>query len=219
MSSHFYQHTTRNMAISAYLIAMFLFFLFTGCREKKELVDIVFDKELSYTMKTTEVITFISDSGFTRFKGEAKEWLAFDEASEPYHLFPKKFHGQMFDTLLQVTASFDADTAYNYTKKDLWKFIGNVKAVNLEGQQFETSLLYWDRRERKIYSDQFIRITKGDFITTGSGGFESNETLSKYQIFKAKAEIPVQENAPTDTTNVVDLPLPPLEGDRGIEKK
>ena len=215
MSSHFSQHTTRNMAITAFLIAMFLFFLITGCREKKELVDIVFDKELSYTMKTTEVITFVSDSGFTRFKGEAKEWLAFDEASEPYHLFPKKFHGQMFDTLMQVTASFDADTAYNYTKKDLWKFIGNVKAVNLEGQQFETSLLFWDRREGKIYSDQFIRISKGDFINTGIG-FESNETLSQYRIFRAQAEIPVQENAPTDTITKLDLPLPPLEGDSGM---
>jgi len=215
MSFHSSHHMMRNMAIYFHLIAMFLFFLITGCREKKELVDIVFDKELSYTMKTTEVLTFISDSGFTRFKIEAKEWLAFDEASDPYHFFPEKFHGQMFDTLLQVTASFDADTAYNYTKRDLWKFVGNVKAVNLEGQQFETSLLFWDRREGKIYSDQFIRITKGDFINTGIG-FESNETLTRYQIFKAKAEIPVQDNAPKDTTNVVDLPLPPPEGDSGM---
>jgi len=211
MLSHYFRHTPRNMAIFSRLIAMFLFFLISGCREKKELVDIVFDNELSYTMRTTGLLTFISDSGITRFKIEAEEWLVFDEASDPYQLFPKKFHGQMFDTLLQVTASFDADTAYNYTKKDLWKFIGNVKAVNLEGEMFETSLLFWDQKEGKIYSDQFIRITRGDFINTGIG-FESNETLSKYQLFHAKAEIPIKENAPIDTTNTVDLPSPPPEG-------
>jgi LPS export ABC transporter protein LptC len=185
-----------------FLIAMFLFCFSAGCREKKEFVNIVFDKELSYTMKTTEVLQFISDSGITRIKWEAKEWLVFDEASEPYQFFPEKIHAEKFDSLRQVEASFDADTAYYYSKKGLWKFIDNVKAVNFEGEQFETSLLFWDQNEKKIYSDQFIRITKGDFINTGIG-FESNETLTQYRIFNSRAEIPIQENAPADTIDTL----------------
>ena len=183
------------------MIAMLLFLSIIGCRENKELVEIVFDKELSYTMKETEIQSFVSDSGITRIKMEAKEWLIFDEATEPYWFFPEKFYAEKFDTLLQVEASFDADTAYNYTKKNLWKFIGNVKAVNFDGEVFETSLLFWDRNEAKIYSDQFIRITKGDFVNSGTG-FESNETLTQYWIFNSKAEIPVQENIPADTTTI-----------------
>ena len=195
------------MAIILRMIAMFLFFSIVGCKEKKEWVDFIFDKEFSYTMKDTEVQVFISDSGITRFRMTAKALLTFDEASEPYWYFPEKIHGEMLDSLLQVAYSVDADTAYRYTKKMLWKLIGNVKAVNAEGEQFETSLLFWDENEEKIYSDQFIRITRGDFVNTGTG-FESNQTLTKYYILNAKAEIPVQENTPIDTTTIDYTPLP-----------
>ena len=201
MKYHFFHEPTQSMAIFLRMIAMFLFFSITGCRENKELVDIVFDKELSYTMRDTEARTFVSDSGITRLKIEAKEWLIFNEATEPYWFFPEKFNAERFDTLLRVEASFNADTAYNYTGKKLWKFIGNVKAVNMEGHVFETSLLFWDENEGKIYSDQFIRITKGDFVNTGTG-FESNQVLTEYRIFNAQAEIPIQENTPVDTVNI-----------------
>ena len=206
MKYHFLNDTTPNMAIFLRMIAIFLFFSSTACREKKELVDIVFDNELSYTMRDTDAQTFISDSGITRIRMEAKEWLVFDEATEPYWYFPEKFHAERFDTLFQVEASFDADTAYYYTKKKMWKFVDNVRAVNLEGELFETSLLYWDENEEKIYSDQLIRITKGEFINIGTGGFESNHTLTKYRLFSAKAEIPVQENMPEDTVFIENTP-------------
>ena len=201
MKFYFHYDMKRSMAVFLRMIAMFLFLTMAGCRENKEFVDIVFDGELSYTMRDTEVQTFISDSGITRLKMETKEWLVFNEATEPYWFFPEKFYAEQFDTLLQLEASFNADTAYHYTKKKLWKFSGNVKAVNFEGNVFETSLMFWDQNEGKIYSDQFIRIIKGDFVNTGTG-FESNQTLTKYWLYNAKAEIPVQENPPVDTTAV-----------------
>jgi LPS export ABC transporter protein LptC len=204
---YFFPHdTSRGMAIILWMSAMSLFFIISGCREKKELVDIVFDRELSYTAKSTEVVTFISDSGRTRFKITTDEWYIYDEASEPYSYFPEKVYGEMLDSLFQVEASFDADTAYYYSKKKLWKFVDNVKAVNREGELFETSLLFWDENERTIYSDRFIRITKGDFINTGTG-FESNETMSQYRIYNATAEIPVQENTPADSVDIEKTPL------------
>ena len=213
MNYHFAHDITRGTVIIFAMIAAPFLFLISCNTEKKEFVDIEFDKESSYTMRTTDALTFISDSGFSRIKLEAKEWLVFGEATEPYQYFPEKFHGELLDTLSQVVARFDADTAYNFTKKKLWKLIGNVVAVNQEGEKFETSLLFWDEGEEKIYSDQFIRITRGDFIQTGSGGFESNQTLTRYRIFNATAEIPVQEIEPADTTDTLDIPLHPPEGD------
>jgi LPS export ABC transporter protein LptC len=162
------------------------------------MVDLTFDKESSYTVKSTDVIMFVSDSGVTRFKATAKEWYMFEDATEPYWYFPEKVHGEQFDSLFNVSAYFDADTAYYYNNKQLWKLISNVVAVNREGQQFETSLLFWDQKEEKIYSDQFIRITQGEFINTGVG-FEANQTLTRYRIFNPQAVIPVKE---TDSTAV-----------------
>jgi LPS export ABC transporter protein LptC len=202
---------TQGIAILFGAIAMFLFTSVSCSREKKELVDIVFDKEQSYTMRATDVSTLISDSGVTRYKMVTAEWLFFEEAAEPYWFFPEKVHVEKFDTLFQVEASIDADTAYFFTKKKLWKLISHVEVKNLQGEQFETSLLYWDQNLEKIYSDQYIRITKGELINTGIG-FESNQRLTKYQIFKPSAEIPYQQKAPDSTavdTTGVDI-TPPI---------
>ena len=195
----------RGMAIICMMIAMPLNFLMSCSGGGRKLVDYEFDKETSYTMKSTEVVMFVSDSGITRFRFEAKEWYVFDEAAEPYRYFPEKIHGEQLDTLFHVEAGFDADTAYHYPHKKLWKFVGNVKAINVAGELFETSLLFWDEGEDKIYSDQFIRITKGEFINTGIG-FEANQTLTQYRIFNSQAEIPLQENTPTDTTAIATTP-------------
>jgi LPS export ABC transporter protein LptC len=168
-------------------------------REKKEMVDIVFDRENTFTMKTTGISSLISDSGITRYRVETEVWLFFEEATEPYWYFPEKIHVEKFDTLFRVDARIDADTARFFTRRKLWKLSGNVEVENLSGERFETSHLFWDQNEERIYSDAFIRITKGEFINTGTG-FESNQTLTKYTIFRPGIEMPFRDNIPPDTT-------------------
>ena len=102
------------------------------------------------------------------------------------------------DTLFHVEASVKADTAYNYEKKGLWKLVGNVKVESLEGKKFETSLLFWDRKKEKIYSDQYIRIEEADKIITGIG-FESNQDMTKYDIFNSQGVFPVKEEVADST--------------------
>lgn len=194
----------QGIAILSGAIAMLLLLLPVSCeREKKEMVDIVFDREHTYTMKSADISTLISDSGVTRYRMVTKEWLSFEEAAEPYWYFPEKVHVEKFDSLFQPEATIDADTAYYFTKKKLWKLIGNVEVENLQGERFETSLMYWDQNEEKIYSDQYIRITKDRFVNTGIG-FESNQQLTRYRIFQPSAEIPYRENPPDSSAVISD---------------
>ncbi|MDR1455851.1 MAG: LPS export ABC transporter periplasmic protein LptC [Tannerella sp.] len=189
----------QHIAILSGAIAMSLLICFASCEQKKkDMVDIVFDREQTYTMRSTDVSMLISDSGVTRYRIETKEWLVFEEASEPYQYFPEKVHVEKFDTLFQPEARIDADTAYFFTKKKLWKLVGNVEVENLQGERFETSLMYWDQNAEKIYSDQYIRITKGAFVNTGIG-FESNQQLTRYRIFRPSAEIPFRQTPPDST--------------------
>ena len=177
------------------MVVVMLLLCNTSCqREKKEVVDVSFDPETTYTLRTTEVSTLISDSGITRYRLNAKEWLVFGKAKEPYWYFPEGIYVEKFDTLFQAEASIQADTAYNYEKKSLWKLIGNVKIESLEGTRFETSLLYWDQKEEKIYSDKYIRIEEDDKIITGIG-FESNQDMSQYKIFDSQGVFPMSESA------------------------
>lgn len=212
IQNRFLGKTNKQGITTICMVVVMLLLLFTvSCSKEKEVVEVAFDPETTYTLKTTEVTTLISDSGVTRYRAKAKEWLSFDKAKDPYWYFPEGIYLERFDTLFQVEASMEADTAYNYEKKKLWKLIGHVKAVSLEGKTFETSLLYLDQKSDKIYSDQYIRIEEDERIVTGIG-FESNMNLTQYKIFNSQGVFPVSESAPVDSTRNV-APVDSLAAD------
>lgn len=182
------------------VVVMLLLFTASCSKEKAEVVVVEFDPENTYTMKATEITTLISDSGITRYRLNAKEWLMFEKAAEPYWLFPEGVYVETFDSLFHTETSVKADTAYYFSKKGLWKLIGNVEVESLKGERFETSLLFWDQKEEKVYSDQFIRIEQADKVITGIG-FESNQSMTQYQIFDSQGIFPVSET-PVDSTQV-----------------
>ena len=181
-------------------VAVMLLLLTLACSgEHKEVVEVTFDPETTYTMKTTGVISLISDSGVTRYRANAKEWLVYGKAQEPYWYFPKGIYVEKFDSLFHTEASIEADTAYYYDKQGLFQFVGQVEVKSLQGEHFETEELFWNQKEDKVYSDRFIRIEQEDKIITGVG-FESNQNMTRYTIRESRGVFPVDTSAPVDTT-------------------
>ena len=181
-------------------VAVMLLFLMLACSgEHKEVVEVTFDPETTYTMKTTGVVSLISDSGVTRYRANAKEWLVYGKAQEPYWYFPKGIYVEKFDSLFHTDASIVADTAYYYDKQGLFRFVGQVEVKSLQGERFETEELYWNQKEDKVYSDRFIRIEQEDKIITGVG-FESNQNMTRYTIRESRGVFPVDTASPADTT-------------------
>lgn len=191
---------TNNMGITTTIIVVVMLLLFTAScsKEKTETVVVAFDPERTYTMKATDVSTLISDSGITRYRLKAKEWLVFGKAADPHWYFPEGIYIEKFDTLFHTEASVKADTAYYYDKKGLWELIGNVEVESLQGERFETSQLFWNQKDEKVYSDKYIRIEQADKIITGIG-FESNQNMTQYKIFNSQGIFPISETAPADT--------------------
>ncbi len=192
---------TNEQGITTTLVVVVMLLLFTAsCNgDKKEVVVVAFDPETTYTLRTTDYTTQFSDSGITRYRATAKEFLKFDKAKEPFSYFPEGLYVEKFDTLFRTEASLKADTAYNYEKQGLWKWVGNVKVESLEGKTFETSLLFFNQKEGKIYTDKYIRIQEEDKIITGIG-FESNQDMTQYKIFNSQGVFPVSESATAVST-------------------
>ncbi len=182
---------------------MLLLFTVACSKEVKEVVDATYDPEKSYTMKATQVNTLISDSGITRYRIEAAEWIVLGKAKEPYWYFPEGIYVEKFDTLFHSEASIKADTAYYFDKKGLWHLIGNVEVESLQGEQFDTSELFWDQKKEKVYSDKYIRIQQKEQIITGVG-FESNQNMTRYKIFNSQGEFPV-EDTPKSASDTVQV--------------
>ena len=181
------------MSIAATSVVVMLL-LFSSCSgREKNLGEAITERDSLPVMDTRGVTTLVSDSGVTRYRVNAEEWLVFDRKNPPYWAFEKGVYLEKFDSLFQIEASIEADTAYYYNKKELWKLIGNVHVQNLKGEKFDTELLYWDQRKEKVYSDRFIRIEQPDRVITGRG-FESNQQMTAYTIHKPEGIFYVDEH-------------------------
>lgn len=141
-------------------------------------------------MFTDSVTMLISDSGVIRYRVTSEVWKIYDKAAEPYWYYPKKVFFEKFNDSLRTESLVQSDTAKYFTRRKMWELRKNVLIVNLRGDRFETSLLYWDQLSRRIYSDSFIRIEQGDMVMMGYG-FESNEQLTVYKIKKPTGDLPM----------------------------
>lgn len=164
------------------LLAVIVFFVIASCTKKDaDRIDFKFDPELVPSMVTDSVVTLISDSGVTRYKLIADVWEIYDKAKEPYWYFPDGLYLERFDENLDIEATIVADSAWNFTKKKLWRLKGSVEIINMEGDEFRSDELFWDQSKAKVYSDKYIEIKKGSMELRGYG-FESNQEMTDYKI-------------------------------------
>ena len=171
-------------------------FLSAACSsDKKDFLPKFKDRSAIPGMFTDSVTTLISDSGRIRYRVITEVWKIFDKVSDPYWYFPKKVYFERFNDSLKTESVVQSDTARYFTSRKVWELKNHVKLTSLKGEKFETALLYWDQNQQRIYSDSFIRIEQKDQIITGYG-FESNQTLTQYRIFKVEAVFPIDSAEP-----------------------
>ena len=194
----------KTLNITAAFLAAVMFVLFPACSGKdKKLAEAIAENDTLPSMKSLGVTTLISDSGITRYKIVAEEWLSHDKKNPPYWAFEKGVYLEKFDTLFRVDASIKADTAYYHEKKKLWELRGHVQILSQRGDRFQTDLLFWDEKKEKVYSDKFIQIEQEDKVIKGYG-FESNQDLSEYEIKNTTGIFTIEDTAPTVATQPQD---------------
>ena len=186
----------KSLNITAAFLAAVMFVIFPACSGKdKNLAEAISENDTLPSMSSLGVTTLISDSGITRYKIVAEEWLIFDKKNPPYWAFEKGVYLEKFDTLFRIDASIKADTAYYHEKKKLWELKGNVQIHSQRGDKFQTDLLFWDEKKEKVYSDKFIQIEQEDKVIKGYG-FESNQDLTEYEIKNTTGIFTVEDTAP-----------------------
>ena len=194
----------KTLNITAAFLAAVMFVLFPACTGKdKKLAEAISENDTLPSMKSLGVTTLISDSGITRYKIVAEEWLIHDKKNPPYWAFEKGVYLEKFDTLFRVDASIKADTAYYHEKKKLWELKGHVQILSQRGDKFQTDLLFWDEKKGKVYSDKFIQIEQEDKVIKGYG-FESNQDLTEYEINNTTGVFTVEDTAPMVTSQPQD---------------
>lgn len=170
------------------VLSLFMILLFISCRnETKDQVTFVFDKETIPIINTDSVTMLISDSGMVRYKVITKTWKMFDEASEPFWLFPDKLYLEQYDSLFNTVVTLRADTVWRYISDNLWKMRGNVFIRNFQNKTFESEEIFWDQQKQRIYSNKPVTIKSPNEATIIADDFESNQQMTQIKMKNVKA--------------------------------
>ena len=180
--------------ITVVVLLILVCITWVGCQKRsvKLRTAAVTDRAAMAVMEAEDVMTTISDSGITRYRIKAPKWLVYDRADTPYWEFPAGIYLEKFNMQLEADASVEADYAFYNETAQRWMLRGNVKAVNLEGEQFETPLMYWDQKAESVYSDSSIVITRETSVIKGVG-FRSNQQMTEYTIMNPTGVFPLDE--------------------------
>ena len=168
--------------------------------ERQSYVPNVGDGLESPTMSTADVSTFISDSGYVRYHIVTPLWQMFEETKDPFWRFPQGLDLEQYDLAMQPQANIRSDSATYFSRRRLWRLDGHVVMVNVDGDSFLTSQLFWDQQKRQVYSDSFIHIVRTDRIIEGYG-FTSNENMTAYTVNRPTGIIPVDREARNDNAS------------------
>ena len=180
-----------------------MLFLSVSCSGGKEPVtDAITNRDSVPVMVTRDVSTYISDSGVVRYKIITDEWRVYDRLDPSMWTFEQGIYLEKFNNDLSIEAVIIADTAYYYDKQELWELRGNVHIENEQDEEFDTQLLFWDQKTKRVYSDLYIRIRQQKRIITGIG-FTSNQDFTRYTIKNTQGIFPIkEETAPTDSISM-----------------
>ena len=104
------------------------------------------------------------------------------EGKEPYTEFPEGVHIVFFDTLMQPKSELTAGYGVSYDSRRVMEARNNVVIRNFnKREQLNTEHLTWDENRKKVFTDEFVKITQVDKIIHGKG-MESDEVFDNWVI-------------------------------------
>lgn len=186
------RNITRHTAST--LTGLLAVFVFSACMEnsKQELQDI--EEEINRpSLSAKNYHTIVTDSGYCKYDFETPELIQYENVEDPHVYFPLGLNFRMYGEKGQLLKTrIKCNNAYYYKERNLWELNNDVEAETEKGERLNTEQLFWDTKERKIYSEKFVKITTKNQVITGIG-FESDEKLSKYEIKRPGGEIAVEQ--------------------------
>jgi LPS export ABC transporter protein LptC len=167
--------------------------LFFSCKTDIETINLLaeHDKIPSVIAKNIEIL--YTEHGVLRVKILAPESRYYQFEQEPYNEFPQGILVYNYNDSLVLQSQISSNYAIYYEEKKLWIARYNVEATNSKGEVLNTEQLYWDEQNKRIYSDDNVKITTADGVIFGEG-FESDENFDNWVIRKTSGIIYVDEN-------------------------
>lgn len=189
-----------NTAFYVSVLCMLLCIFNTACIKKSDIEKVnSLQNDSIYPEKGINVTLDITDSGavICRVKSPLMERFS---GKSPYIEMKKGLTAYFYDKQGNKENQLDANYGISYDNQKKIEVRNDVRLENVKGERLNTEKLIWDQATQKIYTDEFVKITRPDEIIYGDG-FESNQNFTEYRIYKFRGTLSLKDNK-KDSTNV-----------------
>lgn len=125
------------------------------------------------------------DSGMVRLRFKAPLLEEYEFIDTPFIEIRKGLYLEFYDKKKPKTpGKLWANYAKIIEKKEFYEAKGNVKVINNEGRTFVMQSIYWDKRNKKMYTKDTVYITDKDGNTfIAAGGMNAKDDFSEYTLY------------------------------------
>lgn len=179
-----------NIRNIATFLSIAIFFSMTSCEE--DLTENTGKKNVNFPSQIINGAQIIQrDSGFVKIRATAKLIEKYELIDTPYIEARKGVYIEFFDKKKPKTpGTIKANYAKIIEKKEFYEAKGNVRIVTNEGQIFATQSIFWDKKNRKMYTNDSVFVTDKDGSTlVGANGMTAKDDFSEYQFFNNSGDI------------------------------
>lgn len=170
-------------------MAMVLF----SCENSLDKVKEFIDTDTINGMLAYDVVFTRSDSGIVQARLIAPVMHKV-EGDTGVLEFPKGFIAYMYDNDTVPTSKIRADFGIQYEQKELILAKDSVVVENLETKEaLFTETLFWNQKNKKIYTNNFVKITSPDKIVFGDS-LTANEDFTQRVIHGMKATLEIEDD-------------------------
>jgi len=167
--------------------------VFFSCENDIKQINAITERKVFPTQTAKNLTVLRSDSGMIIARIHADEIKVYSDLKEPYTIFPKGLKVETYDKFPKVESSIFAEYAIYYDKKGLWIARTNVIAQNVKGEKLNTEELFWDEKNKTIYSNKFSKITTEDGVLYGKNGFTADQNFTKWKLINTKGTVNVKD--------------------------
>lgn len=169
-----------------------LAFIATACGNDLADVEELVAKFDTTVEQVSGVEILYSDSAQVRVRIVGPTMLNHLDRRQPKQEFPDGVVVDFFGPEQRIESRLTAKYGVRFQNEGLVVVRDSVVWASVEGEKLETEELKWDERQKKIFTNRFVRITRPDEIVYGHG-FEADQNFSYSKILAPAGRIKVDD--------------------------
>lgn len=178
----------------ATLLGCAIFFACTSCEE--DLAQANAKKNTNFASQVVYKADIVRrDSGFVTLRFKAPIIEKYELIDSPYVEAKKGIYMEYFDKKKpKIPGKIWANYARMNELREFYTAKGNVKILTNEGQTFATQTIYWDKRNRRMFTQDTVYVTDKDgSVLVGANGMTAKDDFSEYMFYNNSGSFPSKQ--------------------------